>query len=135
MSRSYGICKAQSQEDVVKFIILTNLVRRVILWSMEKRKPHYNLEEVKTVVRDPNFYPFTASARRGGIALGLTPQEMREVVLSLSPSDFFKSMTTKLDNRVWQDVYYGTTPSDDSVYIKITGYTDGRPPVISFKEK
>ena len=92
MSRLYGICKAQSHEDVVKFIILTNLVRRVILWSMEKRKP-YNLEEVKAVVRDPNFYPFTASARRGGNALGLKPQEMREVVLSLSLSDFFKSMT------------------------------------------
>lgn len=133
MSRLYGICKAQSHEDVVKFIILTNLVRRVILWSIEKRKPHYNLEEVKAVVRDPNFYPFTASARRGGNALGLKPQEMREVVLSLSPSDFFKSMTTNQDNRVWQDVYYGTTPSDHSVYIKITGYTDGRPPVISFK--
>ena len=100
---------------------------------MEKRKPHYNLEEVKAVVRDPNFYPFTASARRGGNALGLKPQEMREVVLSLSPSDFFKSMTTNQDNRVWQDVYNGTTPSDHSVYIKITGYTDGRPPVISFK--
>jgi len=83
------------------------------------------------VVRDPNFYPFTASARRGGNALGLKPQEMREVVLSLSPSDFFKSMTTNQDNRVWQDVYYGTTPSDHSAYIKITGYTDGRPPVIS----
>jgi motility quorum-sensing regulator/GCU-specific mRNA interferase toxin len=102
---------------------------------MEKRKPHYSLKEVKTVVSDPNSHPFTASARSGGIALGLTPQEMREVVLSLSPSDFVKSMTTRLDNRVWQDVYYGSTPSGDSVYTKITGYTDGRPPVISFKEK
>ena len=90
---------------------------------MEKRKPHYNLKEVKTVVSDPNSHPFTAIARSGGTALGL------------SPSDFVKSMTTKLDNKVWQDVYHGSTPSGDSVYIKITGYTDGRPPVISFKEK
>ena len=60
---------------------------------MEKRKPHYELAEVKIVVSDPNSHPFTASARAGGVALGLTPQEMREVVLSLSPSDFFKSMT------------------------------------------
>jgi motility quorum-sensing regulator/GCU-specific mRNA interferase toxin len=102
---------------------------------MEKRKPHYSLKEVKTVVSDPNSHPFTATARSGGIALGLTPQEMRQVVLRLSPSDFVKSMTTKLDNKVWQDVYHGSTPSGDSVYIKITGYTDGRPPVISFKEK
>jgi motility quorum-sensing regulator/GCU-specific mRNA interferase toxin len=102
---------------------------------MEKRKPHYELAEVKKVVSDPNSHPFTASARAGGVALGLTPQEMREVVLSLSPSDFVKSMTTILDNRVWQDVYSGATPSGHSVYIKITGYTDRRPPVISFKAK
>ena len=102
---------------------------------MEKRKPHYNLAEIKAVVRDPNFNPFTVSARRGGIALGLTPREMREVVLSLSQSDFFKSMTTALDKSVWQDVYYGATPSNHSVYIKITGYNDGRPPIISFKAK
>jgi motility quorum-sensing regulator/GCU-specific mRNA interferase toxin len=102
---------------------------------MEKRKPHYSLKEVKTVVSDPNSHPFTASARKGGIDLGLTPQEMRQVVLALSPSDFVKSMTTKLDNRVWQDVYHGSTLSGDSVYIKITGYTDGRPPIISFKAK
>ena len=102
---------------------------------MEKRKPHYNLKEIKRVIRDPNSHPFTASARHGGMELGLTPQEMKEVVLSLSPSDFSKSMTTTYDNRVWQDVYHGSTPSGDSVYIKITCYTDGRPPVISFKAK
>ena len=36
---------------------------------------------------------------------------------------------------IWQDVYHGTTPDGRPVYIKITGYTDGRPPVIQFKAK
>ncbi|MFZ5868379.1 MAG: type II toxin-antitoxin system MqsR family toxin [Thermodesulfobacteriota bacterium] len=67
--------------------------------------------------------------------MGLNPQQMREVVLSLSKVDFYKSMTTYEDNKVWQDVYYGTTRDGRAVYIKITGYSDGRPPIISFKEK
>jgi len=102
---------------------------------MEKRKAHYNLEDVKAVVRDPTIYPFTASARRGGSAMGLTPQEMREVVLSLSRSECVKSMTTDQDNRVWQDVYNSKTLSGQDVYIKLTLYDDGRPVVISFKKK
>lgn len=101
---------------------------------MEKRKAHYNLEDIKVVVRDPTIFPFTASARRGAYALGLEPQEMREVVLSLSHSDCFKSMTTDHDNRVWQDVYYSKTPYGQDVYIKLTLYTDGRPVVISFNK-
>jgi motility quorum-sensing regulator / GCU-specific mRNA interferase toxin len=102
---------------------------------MEKRKPHYDLAEVKAVVADPRSNPFTATARRGGSFLGLTPQEMREVVLALSPNDFYKSMTTIQDNAIWQDVYHGITQYGDLVYIKITGYTDGRPPIIQFKAK
>jgi len=99
---------------------------------MEKRKAHYDLEDIKAVVRDPTIFPFTARARREGSALGLEPQEMREVILALSRSDCFKSMTTDQDNRVWQDVYYSKTPYGQDVYIKLTLYNDGRPVVISF---
>lgn len=44
-------------------------------------------------------------------------------------------MTTHADHREWQDVYHGTTEDGVAVYIKITAYTDGRPPVIQFKAK
>ncbi len=90
---------------------------------------------MKKIVADPGIFPFTATARREGALLGLNPQEMRQVVLSLSRGDFYKSMTTLHDNTVWQDVYHGMTQSGHEVYIKITGYTDGRPPVIQFKAK
>ncbi|PJC75401.1 MAG: hypothetical protein CO013_02145 [Syntrophobacterales bacterium CG_4_8_14_3_um_filter_58_8] len=49
--------------------------------------------------------------------------------------DFYKTMTTYKDHRVWQDVYHGRTLEGISVYIKITDFTDGRPPVIQFKAK
>ncbi|MEW6137224.1 MAG: type II toxin-antitoxin system MqsR family toxin [Thermodesulfobacteriota bacterium] len=101
----------------------------------EKLKPHYDLAAVQAIVADPNSQPFTRTALRGGLALGLEEPEMRNVVLALSRRDFYKSMTTKWNYRIWQDVYHGETPEGTAVYIKITHYTDGRPPVIQFKAK
>ena len=102
---------------------------------MEKRTAHYKLSEIQKMVADPTTRPFTVTALRGGLALGLTEPEMRQVVLALSRHDFYKAMTTNMDPQVWQDVYHGTTSDGIAVYIKVTGFTDGRPPVIQFKEK
>ncbi len=101
----------------------------------DKFRPHYNLSAVQEIVADPNSQPFTMTALKGGLALGLKESEMRIIVLSLSRRDFYKSMTTISDHRVWQDVYHGETADGIAVYIKITHYTDGRPPVIQFKAK
>ena len=43
--------------------------------------------------------------------MGLTVADMLCVITSLSRHDFYKSMTTHNDHRVWQDVYYGTCPT------------------------
>lgn len=102
---------------------------------MEKRTPHYNLPDIQAVVATPTSRPFTVTALRGGLELGLSEPEMRLVVLSLLRSNFYKSMTTHADYKNWQDVYHGTTEDGIEVYIKITAYTDGRPPVIQFKAK
>ncbi|GAB6097488.1 type II toxin-antitoxin system MqsR family toxin [Desulfatiferula olefinivorans] len=102
---------------------------------MEKRKPHYDLRKIKAVVQDPTSRPFSVSALRGGLQLGLTESEMRKVVIGLSRKDFYKSMTTHADAQTWQDVYHGQTESGVLVYIKVTCYDDGRPPVIQFKMK
>ena len=42
----------------------------------------------------------------------------------------YKSMTVHADHMEWQDVHHGVTEDGAEVYIKITAYTDGRPPVI-----
>ena len=102
---------------------------------MEKRTPHYVLKKIQTAVADENIRPFTRRALMGGLSLGLTEPEMRHVVLSLSRTDFYKSMTTHADHQVWQDVYHGETKEGTVVYIKITGFSDNRPPVIQFKAK
>jgi motility quorum-sensing regulator/GCU-specific mRNA interferase toxin len=36
---------------------------------------------------------------------------MVQVVLNLTPKDFYKSMATKADHKVWQDVYRPNTPA------------------------
>ncbi|MFW2357405.1 type II toxin-antitoxin system MqsR family toxin, partial [Hydrogenophaga sp.] len=53
------------------------------------------------------------------------------VVMSLTPADFYKSMTTHADHRIWQDVYRPSTPAGD-VYLKLTVVDDVL--IVSFKE-
>ena len=56
---------------------------------------------------------------------------MVSVVLALTAKDFYKSMTTHADHRVWQDVYRPTTEVGE-VYLKLTVIDDV--PIVSFKE-
>ena len=63
--------------------------------------------------------------------MGLGLSEMLDVVLTLTPSDFYKSMTTHADHTVWQDVYRPSTQVGD-VYLKLTVIEDVL--IVSFKE-
>ncbi len=65
--------------------------------------------------------------------MGLTTAEMLEVLASLTRKNFYKSMTTHADHRIWQDVYHAATPVRKEAYIKIT--LRDMAPVIQFKEK
>jgi motility quorum-sensing regulator/GCU-specific mRNA interferase toxin len=80
---------------------------------MEKRTPHCKL------------------ALAGGAALGFGFDEIIGVVTALTPRDFYKSMTTYADHRVWQDVYRPKTPAGE-VYLKLTVIDDVL--IVSFKE-
>ena len=56
---------------------------------------------------------------------------MIAVVLELTSADFYKSMTTHADNRIWQDVYRPITPIGE-IYLKLTVIDDVL--IVSFKE-
>ncbi len=71
---------------------------------MEKRTPHCKLAVVKAMVAAGKVRT-TVSALAGGAALGFGFEEIIGVVAALSPKDFYKSMTTHADHRIWQDVY------------------------------
>ena len=100
---------------------------------MEKRTPHYDLTAVKSAVARLGVAAFTKTAMDGGRTMGLTTSEMLAVMASLSRRNFYKSMTSYADHRIWQDVYHAPTPVRRDAYIKIT-LRDGAP-VIQFKEK
>ncbi len=76
---------------------------------------------------------FTKTALDGGRSMGLTSTEMLAVIAGLSRRNFYKSMTTYADHKVWQDVYHAATPAGKDAYVKIT-FRDTAP-VIQFKEK
>jgi len=97
---------------------------------MEKRTPHSKLTIVKTLV-EVGKVRTTHTARIGANELGLSISDMLNVVMSLTPSDFYKSMTTHADHTVWQDVYRPSTMVGD-VYLKLTVIDDVL--IVSFKE-
>jgi len=98
---------------------------------MEKRTAHCKLSTVKALVKAGKVR-VTQSARVTASVIGFDLPGMVEVVLSLSPSDFYKSMTTYSDHTMWQDVYRPNTKVGQ-VYLKITVIDDVL--IVSFKEK
>ena len=101
---------------------------------MEKFKPHYDLAQIQAKVAELGVASFTKTALDGGRAMGLTTGEMPSVIAGLGPANFYKSMTTLADHRVWQDVFHAQTQAGKEAYIKVTMREDG-PPIIQFKEK
>ena len=97
---------------------------------MEKSTPHCRLPVIKAMI-EAGKVRSTMSALADGAALGFDFAGIVEVVLALTPADFYKSMTTHADHRVWQDVYRPTTSAGE-VYLKLTVIDDVL--IVSFKE-
>lgn len=97
---------------------------------MEKGTPHCKLVVFKVLVESGKVRT-TKAAREGATALGFDFDGMLDVIRSLNMADFYKSMTTHDDHRVWQDVYRPATQAGE-VYFKLTVVDDVL--VVSFKE-
>ena len=98
---------------------------------MEKRSPHYRLSGILAQMTSVETMNLTLSAQDGIRAAGMVKAEALEVVRGLSRSDFYKSMTTNKDHRVWQDVYHGEWRGKP-LYVKFQ--QAGEYFVVSFKE-
>lgn len=97
---------------------------------MEKGSPHCKLSLVKALI-EAGKVRSTMSALAGGAALGLDFGGIIGVIQAMTTADFYKSMTTHADHRVWQDVYRPSTPVGE-VYLKLTVIDDVL--IVSFKE-
>lgn len=97
---------------------------------MEKRTPHCKLSKIKDLI-EAGKVRSTLTALAGGAALGLDFNGIVEVVMALATKDFYKSMSTHADHRVWQDVYRTNTAVGE-IYLKLTVIDDVL--IVSFKE-
>jgi motility quorum-sensing regulator/GCU-specific mRNA interferase toxin len=78
---------------------------------VEKATPHCKLAVVRTLI-EAGKVRSTQSALVGAAAMGFNFEEIVAFIMALTPKDFYKSMTTHADPRIWQDVYRPTTDAD-----------------------
>jgi motility quorum-sensing regulator / GCU-specific mRNA interferase toxin len=101
---------------------------------MEKRKPHYPLRDIQTQMVDVPSLRLTNSARNSIVfELGWELEDAVRIVQGLHPANFYKSMTTTQNHRVWQDVYHATWRKT-GVYLKFQRHESTYYFTISFKE-
>jgi len=98
---------------------------------MEKRTPHYSLIEIQAQMTSVTAMNLTESARLGIHEAGMGWEDALTVVRSLRRKEFYKSMTTHHDHRIWQDVYHANW-REKALYVKFQ--KAGKFFVISFKE-
>jgi motility quorum-sensing regulator/GCU-specific mRNA interferase toxin len=98
---------------------------------MEKHTPHYTLTDILSQMTTVQEMNLTVSALTGIRACGMAQLDALAVVRGLHRKNFYKSMTTHADHRVWQDVYHGHW-NGIALYIKIQ--RAGEYFVVSFKE-
>jgi motility quorum-sensing regulator/GCU-specific mRNA interferase toxin len=112
-----------------KFLISKNYPIRVILEQnlMEKSTPHYDLGVIKADIKRLGRKAFTITATKTAGTLGLAVSDMLEVACGLRRQQFYKSVTTYDDHRVWHDVYH-TDSQGLEIYIKVTYRPSGGPP-------
>lgn len=100
--------------------------------SMEKHTAHCKLHIVKALI-EAGRVSATTTATAGARAVGVnTLQGMCDVVLTLTTKNFYKSMTTHANHRIWQDVYHAELAEGVALYVKLTVIDDLL--IVSFKE-
>jgi motility quorum-sensing regulator/GCU-specific mRNA interferase toxin len=100
---------------------------------MDKKRPTYNLEDIKEALSSQDLLRITRTARKSVIEMGLRDSDVINIIQRLEASNFYKSMTSYQDHRVWQDVYH-TKYGELILYLKFTIDSEGFF-VLSFKEK
>ena len=98
---------------------------------MEKRVAHYSLDSIKRLIKEDN-YMVTLSARQSYTELGLSDDEVLDVINGLKASDLYKSMTSYRNHKLWHDVYHSRCRGIE-LYIKLQVKEDAI--IISFKER
>lgn len=98
-------------------------------------KPKYELQQIKAKVQAQGMSAFTSRAiATGQNELGMTVQEMIDMILSHNDTTCYKSMPSQTHPNQMQDVYHWSTPFGQMAYVKFSLGPQGKV-VVSFKEK
>jgi motility quorum-sensing regulator/GCU-specific mRNA interferase toxin len=100
---------------------------------VEKRTPHYALDSIKVTFATEAALRMTKTAQDTAFALGMLRADIVRIIQRMTREQFYKSMTSFGDHRIWQDVYHVPVESV-ALYVKFTTDAQGYL-VISFKEK
>jgi motility quorum-sensing regulator/GCU-specific mRNA interferase toxin len=102
---------------------------------MEKRKPNYDLNKIKSLLSSEDTREVSGLSRRGAVSVGcMDAESMLSVIEKLTRKHFYKSMTVIGNSKIWQDVYK-IADEDKSLYIKVQLSADRKKAVIvQFKE-
>ena len=86
---------------------------------MEKRKAHYYLSLIRALITQGRYHITATAVKSAYEDFSLTTGEILDYILILLPSDLYKSMTSRYDPTLWQDVYHKKGRSSYRLY-KIT---------------
>jgi motility quorum-sensing regulator/GCU-specific mRNA interferase toxin len=100
---------------------------------LEKLKPQYPLSRIKELIAEGRCVITATAVKSAFTDFLLGPEGVFDVILRMNQSDFYKSMTTRFNSRIWQDVYHKDIQGKKA-YIKVQILED-ETVVISFKEK
>lgn len=101
---------------------------------MEKGRPTYDLDAIKSALGSVETLAMTTTALRDALQLGFDRAGVVETIAAVERRMFVKSMTTFADHRVWQDVY--NVPARGMLlYVKFQADVVTEFTVMSFKEK
>ncbi|MDC0360590.1 type II toxin-antitoxin system MqsR family toxin [Alphaproteobacteria bacterium] len=101
---------------------------------MEKRKPSFDLERIKSAFASIDDLNVTGSAVRSAAKLGFGRLEIVQTIQNMQRRQFIKSMTLYNNHRIWQDVYHVTSEAG-MLYVKFTEGVISEFLLLSFKEK
>lgn len=73
---------------------------------MEKKKPHYNLIDVKNLIQAKQVQITYKASENAQIDFGLSEKDIILQILKLEQINFYKSMTSINNHKIWQDVYH-----------------------------
>jgi motility quorum-sensing regulator/GCU-specific mRNA interferase toxin len=99
----------------------------------EKRKP-CDLERIKHACRSPSRLCVTATALKSAAALGFDRAEIVATIQRLEHRNFYKSMTSDGNSKLWQDVCHAPSAAGPQ-YVKFVEDAVSEFRLLSFKEK